>query len=90
MEALFLQKLTYALYRLAANPQYVAPLREEVEACVARDGWSKAALQKMVKVDSFLREVQRVDGLSYRASHLQPSSPKSLDPSPQCSSCARR
>ncbi|GJE92694.1 cytochrome P450 [Phanerochaete sordida] len=58
-------KLTYALYRLAANPQYVAPLREEVEACIARDGWSKAALQKMVKVDSFLREVQRVDGLSY-------------------------
>ncbi|KAI0059479.1 cytochrome P450 [Artomyces pyxidatus] len=54
---------TQAIYRLAANPEYLLPMREEVEAIVAAEGWSKAALQKMRRVDSFLRETQRCDGL---------------------------
>jgi len=52
----------HALFYLAANPQYVQPLREEVEAVVAQDGWSKAALRKMYLVDSFLAENQRLKG----------------------------
>ncbi|KAI0059971.1 cytochrome P450 [Artomyces pyxidatus] len=55
----------YALYDLAANPQYVQPLREEVEAALEADGWTKAGLDRMQKVDSFLRESQRVHGLHY-------------------------
>lgn len=39
-------------------------MREEVETVVAQDGWSKASLQKMRKVDSFLKESQRLAGLS--------------------------
>ncbi|EKM50862.1 uncharacterized protein PHACADRAFT_128456 [Phanerochaete carnosa HHB-10118-sp] len=52
---------THALYHLAARPEYMKPLREEVEAIVAEDGWSKDSLQKMRKVDSFLKECQRLD-----------------------------
>ncbi|KAI0059967.1 cytochrome P450 [Artomyces pyxidatus] len=55
---------TYALYDIAANPQYLQPLREEVEAVVAADGWTKAAMSKMRKVDSFLHESQRVHGVN--------------------------
>ncbi|KAF8844237.1 cytochrome P450 [Paxillus ammoniavirescens] len=54
---------TQALYNLAANPQYIQPLREEVESIVETDGWSKEALAKMRKVDSFLKESQRVEGI---------------------------
>ncbi|KAI5995321.1 cytochrome P450 [Pisolithus orientalis] len=46
----------------SANPQYIQPLREEVQAIVGKDGWTKEALAKMRKVDSFLKEVQRFEG----------------------------
>ncbi|KAF8549780.1 cytochrome P450 [Imleria badia] len=55
---------THALFYLAANPQYIQPLREEVEGIVEKEGWSKAALSKMRKVDSFLKECQRIEGIS--------------------------
>ncbi|KAI9511491.1 cytochrome P450 [Russula earlei] len=55
--------LTQVFYRLLANPQYIEPLRREVEAAVEEEGWTKAGLDKMYKIDSFLRETQRVDGL---------------------------
>ena len=54
---------TQALYTLAANPQYIKPLREEVEAVVAAEGWSKTGLAKMRKIDSFLKEEQRRYGI---------------------------
>ena len=41
-------------------------MREEVETIVARDGWSKDSLNKMHKVDSFLKENQRCEGLGCR------------------------
>jgi len=55
---------TQALYRLLANPEHIEPLRQEVEAVVAEEGWTKAGLDKMYKIDSFLRETQRLDGLA--------------------------
>ncbi|KAI0080996.1 cytochrome P450 [Panus rudis PR-1116 ss-1] len=54
---------THAIYWLAACPEYMKPLREEVEAVVKEEGWTKAALQKMKKLDSFMRESLRVSGL---------------------------
>ncbi|KAF8202022.1 cytochrome P450 [Mycena galopus ATCC 62051] len=51
------------LFDLAAYPEYIASLREEVKRVVATDGWTKAAIGKMHKVDSFLRESQRMNGL---------------------------
>ncbi|KAI0287733.1 cytochrome P450 [Russula brevipes] len=55
---------TQTFYRLLSNPQYIEPLRQEVEAVVAEEGWTKAGMDKMHKLDSFLRETQRVDGLT--------------------------
>ncbi|KIJ21175.1 hypothetical protein PAXINDRAFT_65823 [Paxillus involutus ATCC 200175] len=55
---------TQALYILAANPQYMKPLREEIESVVKTDGWSKGALPEMRKLDSFLKECQRMEGVS--------------------------
>jgi len=52
------------LYRLLAHPEYIEPLREEVEAVVAEEGWTKAAMDKMHKIDSFVRETQRLGGLT--------------------------
>ncbi|KAI0000302.1 cytochrome P450 [Russula vinacea] len=53
--------LTQALYRLLANPEYIEPLREEVDAVIKEEGWTKAGIDKMHKIDSFLRESLRLD-----------------------------
>jgi len=55
---------TQALYHLAANPQYMQPLREEVDSILATEGWSKGGVAKMYKIDSFLKESQRMEGIS--------------------------
>jgi hypothetical protein len=63
------------LYRLLANPKYIEPLRQEVESVVAEEGWTKVGMDKMHKIDSFLRETQRVDGLTVRTLDSFLSSP---------------
>lgn len=62
------QSFTHAPYRLADNPQCVPALREETEAVVTAERWSKAAMSKMSKLDSFLREFQRMEGVALRMS----------------------
>ncbi|KAI0002407.1 cytochrome P450 [Russula compacta] len=59
--------LTQALYRLLSNPEHIEPLRQEVEAVVAEEGWTKAGMDRLHKMDSVLRETQRVDGLGILA-----------------------
>ncbi|KAJ7050787.1 cytochrome P450 [Mycena amicta] len=49
-----------ALFDLAAYPEHIAPMREEAERVVAAEGWTKVALNGMHKIDSFLRESQRL------------------------------
>ncbi len=61
---LSLQSFTQALYHLAASPEYAEPLREELDAALSEGGWSKAAMGKCSKLDSFLRESQRFNGVS--------------------------
>jgi hypothetical protein len=56
--------MTQALYRLLTNPEFIGPLRQEVETVIREEGWTKAGMDKMHKMDSFLRETQRVDGIS--------------------------
>ncbi|KAI1787506.1 cytochrome P450 [Ganoderma leucocontextum] len=56
--------ITHVLYDLAAMPECIQPLREEIEAVVATDGWSKAAIDKMRKLDSIFRESSRYHGIS--------------------------
>ncbi|KAJ6585896.1 cytochrome P450 [Mycena capillaripes] len=53
--------LTNALFDLAAYPEHISPMREEAERVVATQGWTKAALGNMQKIDSFLRESLRLN-----------------------------
>ena len=39
-----------------------------MESIVREDGWTKTALRKMRKVDSFMKESQRYNGLGARKS----------------------
>ncbi|KAF5382325.1 hypothetical protein D9757_008448 [Collybiopsis confluens] len=59
---------TNTLYQLAANPDIAQPLREEVQACVNEQGWTKAAMGQMRKLDSFMKETQRIIGVGGLAS----------------------
>ncbi|KAF7320661.1 Cytochrome P450 [Mycena chlorophos] len=55
-----LAALTMALFDLAAYPEHIGPMREEVERVIASEGWTRAALKQMHKLDSFLRESLRL------------------------------
>ncbi|KAJ7645874.1 cytochrome P450 [Mycena polygramma] len=52
---------THALFDLTTHPEHLLPMREEAERVVKEEGWSKAALNNMVLIDSFLRESQRIN-----------------------------
>ena len=67
----YFQSFTHALYHLAANPELLAPLRAEVEAILGSEGWTKAAMGKMHKLDSFMRESQRFNGINASTSLLR-------------------
>ncbi|KAJ6092289.1 hypothetical protein N7467_004258 [Penicillium canescens] len=58
-------QLAHTLYDLARYPEYVKPLREEINQVLGEDGpeavITKKALFKLTKLDSFLREVQRMN-----------------------------
>ena len=56
----------HAFYYLAAFPEYLQPLREEVEEVIESEGWTKAGLDQMHKIDSFIRESQRLTPLGNR------------------------
>ncbi|PVH90932.1 ent-kaurene oxidase [Periconia macrospinosa] len=52
---------TNVLYTLAATPEYIPELREEVRGVLAENGGvlTTKALQQMLKLDSYMREVNR-------------------------------
>ncbi|KAF9001314.1 cytochrome P450 [Cyathus striatus] len=56
--------LTNALFDLATYPQYIQELREEAKEAIGNEGWSKAGIAKLHKLDSFIRESMRVSGLA--------------------------
>ncbi|KAN0126095.1 cytochrome P450 [Lactarius tabidus] len=53
--------ITNALYDLLSNPEYIEPLRHDAETAVAEEGWTKAGIDKMHKIDSFIRESLRIN-----------------------------
>ncbi|KAI0800577.1 cytochrome P450 [Fomes fomentarius] len=57
--------LTHALFDLASMPRYIQPLRKEIESVIATDGWTKLSMDKMWKLDSFLKESQRYNGANF-------------------------
>ncbi|KIM50675.1 hypothetical protein SCLCIDRAFT_144884, partial [Scleroderma citrinum Foug A] len=54
--------LAKVLCFLATNPQYVQPLREEVEMVLDGHGWTKEGIAQMRRVDSFIKETLRFEG----------------------------
>jgi hypothetical protein len=44
-------------------PHYIQPMREEVEALVGTEGWTKNSIGKMYKIDSFFKETHRFTGI---------------------------
>lgn len=54
------QNFGHALFNLAAHPQYVEPLREEVKGVIDQYGWTRDSVSQLPKMDSFLKESQRV------------------------------
>ncbi|KAF6750322.1 cytochrome P450 [Ephemerocybe angulata] len=55
---------TNILFDLAARQEYIAPLRAEIEEAIASHGWSKDAMNRMRKLDSFMKESSRLSGFS--------------------------
>ncbi|KAG6854227.1 hypothetical protein C0991_009245 [Blastosporella zonata] len=56
--------LTNALYHLAArNTNTISTMRKDIEEVVREEGWTLRALERMVTVDSFLKETMRLSGL---------------------------
>ncbi|KAF7360088.1 hypothetical protein MVEN_00736900 [Mycena venus] len=53
-----------ALFNLTMYPTHIQPMREEVERAIKQDSWTKTAIDKMHKLDSFFRESQRLNGSS--------------------------
>jgi hypothetical protein len=53
---------------LVSRPQYIDPLRKEIEEIVNTHGWTKESLGKMHKLDSFIKEIARWKGLACGAS----------------------
>ncbi|KAL8825028.1 MAG: hypothetical protein Q9191_004661 [Dirinaria sp. TL-2023a] len=50
------------LYEITARPEYIPSLRKEIEQAMAEDkGWQKTTHAKLQKLDSFMKEVQRVN-----------------------------
>ena len=64
--------LTSTLLRLAANPKFIQPLRQEILEVLPSGGWTKNSLYHLKLMDSALKEAQRmkppsIEGLQRRA-----------------------
>ncbi|KII83967.1 hypothetical protein PLICRDRAFT_179995 [Plicaturopsis crispa FD-325 SS-3] len=56
--------ITHVLLDLGAHPEFQEPLRQEIESVLREfGGWSKQALTKMKKMDSCIRESQRLNAI---------------------------
>ncbi|KAG5651807.1 hypothetical protein H0H81_007330 [Sphagnurus paluster] len=55
---------TQVLFDVATFPSYVPALREEIEQIIREEGLTKASLGNMWKLDSFIKESQRLGGNS--------------------------
>jgi cytochrome P450 len=61
---------THTIYDLAANPEYIPVMLEEVENVLIKDGgWAKQTLNKFKKLDSLMKESQRLNPPSYCMIH---------------------
>ena len=52
------------LYRLLSNPEYIEPLRHDVETAIAEEGWSKAGIKNVELSDTMLEGFLKDDSLA--------------------------
>jgi hypothetical protein len=62
--------IAQVLFDLCAHPEYVEPLRQEALEVLRKGGYTKQALADMKKMDSFMRESQRLSPPTLRQSSL--------------------
>lgn len=61
----------HTLYDVVARPEYLEALREEMISALREDqGWKKTTMSKLRKLDSFMKESQRLNPLSQRMAFL--------------------
>ncbi|KAG8752467.1 hypothetical protein FRC14_007003 [Serendipita sp. 396] len=56
--------MTHTIYWLLSRPEYLDPLREEIESVTSQMGWTKAAISSMPKLESFMKESMRLSPLA--------------------------
>lgn len=58
---------TNVLYDLVSRPEYIEPLREEIQEVLAQNGgiFTKYVLEHLKKMDSFMRESQRWNPMNF-------------------------
>jgi len=56
--------IVHILYHLASELHYLPPLRQEIEEAIAEEGWTKNAMDRMHKLDSFIKETMRMRTIS--------------------------
>lgn len=62
---------THVLFDLAARPEYIEPMRKEAQNVIESEGWSKTAIAKLYKIDSFIHESIRYSSLSGSKCEIQ-------------------
>ncbi|KAI2642334.1 cytochrome P450 [Xylaria nigripes] len=53
--------IIHVLFDLCANPQFTDELRQDVQQAITESGWTLAAIARMKKLDSFMKESQRMN-----------------------------
>ena len=65
------QAFTNILYDIATRPEYVEPMRKELEAMIREEGLSKVSIGKLRKLDSFIKESLRLSPIGACKSSAQ-------------------
>ena len=60
--------ITHAIYDLCAMPEYIEQLRAEARTALAEDNgeWQFTTIKRLRRLDSFLKESQRVNQATFR------------------------
>ncbi|KAK1913952.1 hypothetical protein P3342_007198 [Pyrenophora teres f. teres] len=51
----------HVLFDLCAHPEFITPLRDEIERTVREYGWSLSSINCLKRLDSFMKESQRLN-----------------------------
>jgi DNA-binding NtrC family response regulator len=67
--------MTHVIFDICAMPEYAELLRSEAQTALAQDGgqWQFSTIQKLRRLDSFLKESQRMNQSTFRKSCASPT-----------------